>query len=83
MIERILGALLGYDEVHGTELVTTLTTYFQENRSLKLTARRLTIHPQTLRYRLKRVQEITGRDINSTQSISELWWAVSMLDAKY
>lgn len=83
MIDRILGALLRYDEAHGTELVSTLTAYFQQNRSLKLTARRLTIHPQTLRYRLRRVQEITGRDINSTQNLSELWWAVSMLDAKY
>lgn len=81
VIEHILGSLLGYDEKHGTELVPTLSTFFQENRSLKSTAEKLLIHPQTLRYRLKRVQEITGRDLDVTQNLAELWWALSMLGA--
>lgn len=82
VVRHVLGTLVQYDRRHGTELVTTLGTYFRENRSLKTTAERLIIHPQTLRYRLKRIQEITGRDLDATQNLAEFWWALSMLDAR-
>lgn len=47
---------------HSTELLTTLWCYLDNGRSLEATARELFVHPNTVRYRLKRVSEIIGYD---------------------
>jgi hypothetical protein len=47
---------------HSTELLTTLWTYLDNGRSLEATARELFVHPNTVRYRLKRVTEVIGWD---------------------
>ncbi len=47
---------------HSTDLVTTLWSYLDNGRSLEATARELFVHPNTVRYRLKRVSEVIGWD---------------------
>ncbi|WP_309711070.1 helix-turn-helix domain-containing protein [Pseudolysinimonas sp.] len=47
---------------HSTELLTTLWCYLDNGRSLEATARELFVHPNTVRYRLKRVSEVIGYD---------------------
>lgn len=47
---------------HSTELLTTLWCYLDNGRSLEATARELFVHPNTVRYRLKRISEVIGRD---------------------
>ncbi|MCJ1703565.1 CdaR family transcriptional regulator [Rathayibacter sp. VKM Ac-2926] len=47
---------------HSTELLTTLWAYLDNGRSLEATARELFVHPNTVRYRLKRVAEVIGWD---------------------
>jgi hypothetical protein len=44
----------------GGDLVTTLATYFETAGSIEATARELFVHSNTVRYRLRRVQEVTG-----------------------
>jgi hypothetical protein len=44
------------------ELLQTLATYLDNGRSLEATARELFVHPNTVRYRLKRVSDIIGWD---------------------
>ncbi len=44
------------------ELLETLNTYLESGRSLETTARSLFVHPNTVRYRLKRISEIIGWD---------------------
>lgn len=44
----------------GGDLVTTLTTYFDTSGSIEATSRELFVHANTVRYRLRRVQEVTG-----------------------
>ena len=44
----------------GSALVDTLTTYLEQGSSLEATARMLFVHPNTVRYRLRRVTELTG-----------------------
>jgi sugar diacid utilization regulator len=41
-------------------LVDTLTAYFQQGQSLEATARALFVHPNTVRYRLRQVSDLTG-----------------------
>lgn len=47
---------------HASELLTTLWAYLDNGRSLEATARELFVHPNTVRYRLKRVSEVIGYD---------------------
>ena len=47
---------------HSPELLETLGTYLETGRSLESTARELFVHPNTVRYRLKRISEIIGWD---------------------
>ncbi len=47
---------------HSTELLATLWCYLDNGRSLEATARELFVHPNTVRYRLKRISEVIGWD---------------------
>ncbi len=47
---------------HSAELLETLGTYLESGRSLETTARELFVHPNTVRYRLKKISEIIGWD---------------------
>ncbi|MFJ6652396.1 PucR family transcriptional regulator [Microbacterium sp. NPDC091313] len=58
LVERIYRPL----QSHSTDLVSTLWSYLDNGRSLEATARELFVHPNTVRYRLKRVSEVIGWD---------------------
>jgi hypothetical protein len=58
LVERIYRPLAD----HSTDLVTTLWSYLDNGRSLEATARELFVHPNTVRYRLKRVSDVIGWD---------------------
>jgi hypothetical protein len=58
LINRIYRPL----QSHSTELLATLWCYLDNGRSLEGTARELFVHPNTVRYRLKRVSEVIGWD---------------------
>ena len=44
----------------GAALLDTVMTYLEQGNSLEATARMLFVHPNTVRYRLRRVTELTG-----------------------
>ncbi|WP_460773713.1 PucR family transcriptional regulator [Microbacterium sp. GXF7504] len=58
LVERIYRPL----RAHSADLVTTLWSYLDNGRSLEATARELFVHPNTVRYRLKRVSDVIGWD---------------------
>ncbi|BBZ25878.1 hypothetical protein MMAD_01730 [Mycolicibacterium madagascariense] len=62
-----LGPLLTYDQTKNADLVTTLTHYLDCGGNYDDAARSLTIHRSTLRYRLGRIREITGRDLQDVE----------------
>jgi sugar diacid utilization regulator len=62
-VREWLGALLDYDAGKGSELVTTLTRYLECGRSYEATTTALAIHRSTLKYRLRRIKEISGHDL--------------------
>lgn len=55
-----LGALLDYDTEHGSDLVATLGAYLDHGGHYDAAAAAVLIHRSTLRYRLQRIQEISG-----------------------
>nr|WP_235833253.1 helix-turn-helix domain-containing protein [Glaciibacter flavus] len=52
---------------HSVELLNTLWTYLDNGRSLEATARELFVHPNTVRYRLKRISEMIGWDATGSR----------------
>jgi DNA-binding PucR family transcriptional regulator len=59
LIDRIYRPLKDHSS---TELLGTLWAYLDNGRSLEATARELFVHPNTVRYRLKRITELIGWD---------------------
>jgi len=60
----------------GTALVDTVTTYLEQGSSLEATARMLFVHPNTVRYRLRRAGELTGLLPTDGRDGFALWLAV-------
>ena len=60
----------------GSALVDTLTTYLEQGSSLEATARMLFVHPNTVRYRLRRVTELTSYTPSDGRDAFALWTSV-------
>ncbi|HHZ01770.1 MAG TPA: hypothetical protein GX396_02360 [Tissierellia bacterium] len=68
-----------YDAMHDSNLVETLETYFRYNMNNKVTASKLFIHVETLRYRLNRIEEITGFSTNETEGLFALQMGIKLM----
>ena len=62
-----IGALIDYDREHHSELLKTLFAYLNEFGALEVTAAKLYVHRNSLRYRLMRIAELTGWDLNDPE----------------
>ncbi|WP_147535277.1 PucR family transcriptional regulator [Bacillus marasmi] len=71
--ENILGALLEYDAANGTNFLETLEAFSSNQFDMTKTSTALFLHRNTLRYRLKKVEEILNiklDDVNNRLNIS-------------
>lgn len=78
MAAEALGPLLAFDAAHGAELVDTLETYLRLNGSVAAVAEALTLHRNTVRYRLTQIAELTGYDPALTPDRVQLWLALAV-----
>ena len=62
--ERLLGPLLAYDDQHRAELLPTLREFLACSGSWNACAARMYVHVNTVRYRIRRIEELTGRDLS-------------------
>ncbi len=60
----------------GSALVDTLATYLEQGSSLEATARMLFVHANTVRYRLRRVTELTGYTPSDGRDAFTLWISI-------
>ena len=74
--DSVLGKLRTYDEQNASDLVKSLACFLEANGHWGEAAERLYVHRHTLRYRMKRVEDITGRDLGSSQDRMEFWLAL-------
>jgi DNA-binding PucR family transcriptional regulator len=58
-----LGPLMEYDSVHGTPLVLTLSEYLDRGGNYDASAQALSVHRSTLKYRLRRIRQVSGYDL--------------------
>jgi len=58
-----LGPLIDYDSEHGTPLVLTLSEYLDCGGNYDASARALSVHRSTLKYRLRRIRQVSSHDL--------------------
>jgi sugar diacid utilization regulator len=59
-----LGSLIDYDAEHGTPLVLTLSEYLDCGGNYDASARALSVHRSTLKYRLQRIRQVSGHELS-------------------
>lgn len=74
-IRRTIGPLL---DDH--DLLATLREFLLQDQSLKQTASSLHVHINTLHYRLKKIEELTGLAAGKTADLTTLYLAMTLLD---
>jgi purine catabolism regulator len=61
---------------YGGELLRSLEAFLEHNGNWERAARRLYCHRHTLRYRIRKIEELTGRDLGRATDRIELWLAL-------
>jgi sugar diacid utilization regulator len=62
---RALQLLAEYDQKKGTDLLPSLEMFLEEAGNVRRAATRLHVHPNSMLYRLQRIQQVTGMDLDS------------------
>lgn len=74
--------VVDYDRQHGAELIATLNAYVQTRFNLTKSAALLSVHPNTVVYRLGRVHELAGRDPHDVDDLLVLWLGLKVIDLR-
>ncbi|NLU65918.1 PucR family transcriptional regulator ligand-binding domain-containing protein [Streptomyces sp. HNM0574] len=75
---RLLAPLHDYDRRHRAELVPTLDAFLAADGSWTRCASRLHLHVNTLRYRIGRIEQLTGRDLSRLEDKLDFFLALRM-----
>src|SRR6201995_1485988 len=78
---EVLGKLAEHEHEHKSEYRSTLACYFRENNSPQRASRLLHVHPNTVAYRIKRIEEITGLRLDNYRDRLIAQVALEILDA--
>jgi hypothetical protein len=76
---RVLGPLVAHDEAHRTDLVHTLAAYLECSGSWSRCAALMHVHVNTLRYRIEKIEALTGRDLRRLSDQVDLLLALRAL----
>jgi hypothetical protein len=75
LVRRYLEPLRELGEF-GATLERTVQEYLASGMRIDDSAKALIIHPNTLRHRIDRFQQLTGADLRKTEDVIEVWWAL-------
>jgi PucR family transcriptional regulator, purine catabolism regulatory protein len=74
--DSVLGPIERGDEDYGGELLRSLEAFIEQNGQWERAAREVYCHRHTLRYRMRKVEELTGRDLSRAHDRIEFWLAL-------
>lgn len=77
--QRVLGAVLEHDRKSNGGLIDTLAEFLACSGSWSRTAESMHLHVNTVRYRIDRVQQLTGRDLSSLEDRVDVYLALKSL----
>lgn len=76
LVERHI-APLAREGRSGEEVLRTLRVYLECDQDAAETARRLSVHPNTVRYRASRFRQVSGLDVRTTEGLITAWWLLN------
>jgi PucR C-terminal helix-turn-helix domain/GGDEF-like domain len=76
LAQAVLGPVLALPAVERDLLLSTLRAWFADEGATSAAAAKLHLHRNTIRYRLKRLEDLTGRDLSQPTGIAELHLAL-------
>lgn len=76
--DETVGKLIGYDQQHDTDLMGTLTAYVQTGRNIQQAAEKLYVHSNTIKYRIKKINEILDCNVTNPEDYNTLIFAVEV-----
>jgi purine catabolism regulator len=74
--DSVLGPIESSDDEYGGELLRSLEAFIENNGQWERAAREVFCHRHTLRYRMRKVEELTGRDLSRAHDRIEFWLAL-------
>jgi purine catabolism regulator len=74
--DSLLGPLENGGGEYGDELLRSLEAFIEQNGQWERAARELFCHRHTLRYRIRKIEELTGRDLSRARDRIEFWLAL-------
>ena len=74
--DSILAPIEEGEGAYGGELMRSLEAFIECNGQWERAARQLYCHRHTLRYRIRRVEELTGRSLDSARDRIDFWLAL-------
>ncbi|MGP0222093.1 MULTISPECIES: PucR family transcriptional regulator [unclassified Paenarthrobacter] len=83
LVQRLLGPVFEYEQRQDGDLMVTLKTYLNSQRSWQKTASALFTHRQTIIYRIRKIGELTGLDMGETSTLAQLWLALQIHEAMH
>ncbi|WP_282203416.1 PucR family transcriptional regulator [Kitasatospora fiedleri] len=75
---RLLDRVIAYDLEHQADLVRTLEVFLRSDGSWTRCAAQLHVHVNTLRYRIGRIEELTGRDLSRLEDRVDFYLALEL-----
>jgi len=72
----VLGPVEAGEGEYGDELLRSLDVFIEHNGHWEKAANALYCHRHTLRYRIRRVEQLTGRDFSTARDRIEFWLAL-------
>jgi sugar diacid utilization regulator len=76
-------AVLAHDAAHGTSYGEVLRCYLDAARDVAATAERLAVHPNTVRYRVRRAAQLFDLDVADPEQVLPLWLALRAVSEEH
>lgn len=77
---RTLRPLIEHDRGHGSDLLRTLRVYLEEDRVQRRAAARCFVHVNTIVYRVRRIEELLGADLDDPSTVFDVTLALRIFD---
>ncbi|UUI02389.1 PucR family transcriptional regulator ligand-binding domain-containing protein [Oceanobacillus jeddahense] len=81
MFQEYLKKVVDYDKKRNSDLLSTLKVFLDNNMNYDETANALFIHRNTVRYRIKMIQELTSLDLGNLKDLLLLQMAMTVMDS--
>jgi hypothetical protein len=75
VIRRIIDPVMDQGKT-GAVLLETVARYLDNDLRLEVTAEQMYLHVNTVRYRLRRLEELTGMNLRRVGDLVQIWWAI-------